>query len=144
MTSELTTLTPTAEATLGARVSMNLANTGSNSRKTSVLEGDIDQRLAAVMKLKDAMGIGISKEEVEAAKAKEAHKKAIHEERALQKEKEEQVLKKMTTDEGIQYREERDFSMMNKIRAKHDSQSHTGMKDSSHNSVSESGTVDTT
>lgn len=46
------------------------------------------------MKLKDTMGRGISNEEVEAAKAKEAHKNAMHEERALQKEKEEQVLKK--------------------------------------------------
>ena len=103
--------------------------TRKGSSTSSVLEGDIDQRLAALMKLKDEMGV--SAEEAKALKEKEKHQRSLQEERARQKQKEQEAIDGMNDEEKIQYRKERAFSLMNKIKIKHEA-----MKD---NSLSESG-----
>lgn len=89
-----------------------------NQSTSSVLEGDVEERLATLMKLKDDMGI--SKKEEKEMKEKEAHKKTLLEERAAQQQKEHDAVKDMDPNERIHYRKARAFSMMNKIKLKHD------------------------
>lgn len=100
----------------------------------SVTEGDIDQRLAAVMKLKDEYGV--TQEEEKANKEKAIHQKEMQEQRELQKQKEQEATEGMNEEEKIQYRKERALSMMNKIKIKHDA-----MKDSSGHTEESTSTV---